>query len=163
MPLDSTLGGASANSYKSVADADAYFELTNKATTWDAVTNKDACLVQATRLIETYRFAGYRSESTQSLAWPRSGLYTRDNVKIEDDEIPSDIAFAQYELALHYSTGTSSIDDRDLTTEIKVGPITLKNEVENGDSSDIETKLMSYLSPYIVGSVSGAGFKLSRG
>lgn len=161
MPIDATVGGASANSNVSVADADAYFALTNSATAWNAVTNKDACLVMATRYLETKRYAGTRSESTQALAWPRSGLYTRDNVKIEDDEIPSDVVSATCELALHYSTGETSTDARDLTKMIKVGPITIENDIDNGERSDVEDKINAYLWPYLAGQETG--FKLSLG
>ena len=67
-------GLASANSYASVADGDAYFEGHLYATAWTAATSgtKAAALVMATRLVDTqFQFNGYRANEDQALQWPR--------------------------------------------------------------------------------------------
>jgi len=67
-------GLASANSYASVADGDAYFEGHLYATAWTAATSgtKAAALVMATRLVDTqFQFNGYRVSEDQALQWPR--------------------------------------------------------------------------------------------
>lgn len=68
-------GKADANSYASVADADAYHEGHLYASAWRAATaeNKAAGLVMATRLIDSeYQFNGTRALAGQALQWPRS-------------------------------------------------------------------------------------------
>jgi len=68
-------GKADANSYASVADADAFHEGHLYATAWMAATaeKKAAGLVMATRLIDSeYQFNGTRALAGQALQWPRS-------------------------------------------------------------------------------------------
>jgi hypothetical protein len=65
-----------ANSYASVADADAYHEGHLYATAWTGATadKKAAALVMATRLIDSlFQFRGVKATGTQALQWPREG------------------------------------------------------------------------------------------
>ena len=89
-------GKNDANSYASVADADAYHEGHLYASAWTGATSpdKEKALVMATRLIDAeYQFGGVRAVSGQALQWPRvscldpdaddeliSGRYVRSNV-----------------------------------------------------------------------------------
>ena len=89
-------GKSDANSYASVADADAYHEGHLYASAWTgaATADKEKALVMATRLIDgQYQFGGVRAVSGQALQWPRvscldpdanddllSGRYVRSNV-----------------------------------------------------------------------------------
>lgn len=54
MAIDATVGGADANSYITLVDADAYFANRLHTSTWDALTDpqKEAALIWATRVIE---------------------------------------------------------------------------------------------------------------
>lgn len=54
MPIDATVGGASANSYATLAEAEAYFGSRLFTDTWDDLSeaNKEAALIWATRVIE---------------------------------------------------------------------------------------------------------------
>ncbi len=68
-------GLASANSYASAADGDAYHDGHLYATVWTGATtaNKEKALVFATRVIDSqYRFHGLRTVAGQALQWPRS-------------------------------------------------------------------------------------------
>jgi hypothetical protein len=67
-------GNADANSYASVADADAFHEGHLYASAWMAATaeKKAAGLVMATRLIDAeYQFGGVKTTDSQALLWPR--------------------------------------------------------------------------------------------
>ena len=67
-------GKADANSYASVADADAYHEGHLYATAWTGASagTKAAALVMATRLIDAhFQFGGVKAHATQALQWPR--------------------------------------------------------------------------------------------
>lgn len=73
-----TPGAADANSYATLADAEAYALTLPVANDWNAASTeqKNAALVQATRLMDTLRWKGYRTNySTQALQWPRYYTY----------------------------------------------------------------------------------------
>ena len=102
-------GRADANSYASVADADAYHDGHLYASAWTAATtpNKEKALVMATRLIDgQFQFAGVRAVGGQALQWPRvscldpdaddsllSGRYVSSNV------VPRGVSGATCEMA----------------------------------------------------------------
>lgn len=67
-------GRVDANAYANAADGDAYHEGHLYASAWTAatLTNKEAALVFATRLIDAqYQFGGSRASESQALQWPR--------------------------------------------------------------------------------------------
>ena len=128
--IDATLGGASANSYVTLADADAYFETTPDAATWDDKTNdqKNRALISATRWIDALSFYGDRCSKTQALKWPRED-YKVDGIELACTLIPVGIEVATYELAraiandadaITGSTGTTGIYDQVELGELKV-------------------------------------------
>lgn len=99
MALDSTSGGASAESYLSVADADTYWS--NRAdATWAAAdtADKEAALRKATQYLDaTYIWPGVIAATSQALGWPR--LYVTDHEEREINGIPTLIEQAAAELA----------------------------------------------------------------
>ena len=81
MPLTlvTTAGATNANSYATVAEADAYHDSIREQADllWTALhtAKKERLLVQATRLIdEHFIFLGFKTNSNQNLQWPRSGV-----------------------------------------------------------------------------------------
>lgn len=100
--IDATAGGASANSYATLAEAETYFEERLHTTVWDAATGdaKKAALVWARKLIDDrIQWAGTIADTAQALRWPRSGVVNPDGVSIESTEIPQFLKDAQAELA----------------------------------------------------------------
>ena len=78
-------GKADANSYASVADANAYHDGHLYATAWTAATDdqKAVALVMATRLIDAeFQFNGTRTTANQALQWPRAMCPEPDNVHV---------------------------------------------------------------------------------
>lgn len=71
--IDATVGGTSANSYVTRADANLYLADQFGTAAWDALadTDKDKALKQATRQIDRYRFHGWRALAGQALNFPR--------------------------------------------------------------------------------------------
>jgi hypothetical protein len=67
--IDATVGGASANSYVTLAAADTYFETTPESSTWSDKTNdaKNRALISATRWIDALTFYGDRCSTAQAL------------------------------------------------------------------------------------------------
>jgi hypothetical protein len=78
-------GKDDANSYATVADANAYHDGHLYATAWTAATDdqKAVALVMATRLIDAeFQFNGTRTTAGQSLQWPRAMCPEPDNVHV---------------------------------------------------------------------------------
>ena len=80
MPLtlikETGLGLSTANSYANAADGDSYHDGHLYATAWTGATTakKEAALVMATRLIDSYvQFHGRKATDAQALQWPRAG------------------------------------------------------------------------------------------
>jgi len=131
--IDATVGGASANSYVTLATANTYFEGRLNVTDWTGATddNKNRALVSAARRLDQESYEGIRASSTQALQWPRDGLYDEDGNSIDEDTIPQRVQDAQCELAL-YMLGEDLLEDTGLEgfDAVKVGPIDV--EVNHG-------------------------------
>ena len=172
--IDATLGGASANSYVTLADADAYFETTPDSTNWDDKTNdqKNRALISATRWIDALSFYGARCSETQALKWPRED-YKVDGIELTCTLIPVGIEVATYELARALANDTDAITGSTGTTglydEVKLGDLQVKYK----DSSmtpgvinnvfDVYPWLQTYLGPYCMGGATNYAVRLFRG
>ena len=172
--IDATLGGASANSYVTLADADAYFETTPDATNWDDKTNdqKNRALISATRWIDALSFYGDRCSETQALKWPRED-YKVDGIAWVCTAIPASIKIATYELARAFANDTDAITGSTGTTglyeQVELGELKVKYK----DSSmtpgvvnnvfDLYPWLQTYLGPYCMGGATNYAVRLFRG
>lgn len=109
MALDATAGGANANSYSTVAEADAYHATHLYASAWTAATtpNKEAALIWATRLLdEQVEWYGDVTSLTQALRWPRQQVFQRDGQRyLDPTTIPLFLKNATAELARHLLLG----------------------------------------------------------
>ncbi len=131
--LDATVGGASANSYASLAEAEAYFNNRLYVTDWTGTDDdKKRALIMATQQIDLNDFVGYRATSTQALKWPRYGAPIPDSggysvAWYAVDEIPVLVKQAQYEYALLFM-GSDYTAQSDLLNykRIKVDDIELE-------------------------------------
>lgn len=142
-PEDGT-GLDDANSYASVALADAYFAERGISAWTGSNTVKEQALVRATDYIEKRfggRFRGRKSTQEQALAWPRTGAYTRDGYPLE--EVPVLLARATAEYALRALTDTLMPDPTtDASGRVvtrkreKVGPIEEETQYAEGSALD---------------------------
>lgn len=100
--IDATVGGASANSYITLARGDAIAEETLGVVAWVAAATTDdlrnRALVMATRYMEQLQWIGTRTATTQSLAFPRTGLRCGEK-NYDDDEIPPEVEIGTFDLA----------------------------------------------------------------
>lgn len=100
---------ADANSYVTLVFADAYLAIDiNAAATWDALldADKERYLQAATRLLDQkVRWKGEKVDETSALRWPRTGVYDRDNILIEDTEIPDQLKEVTCEMAKFLLSG----------------------------------------------------------
>lgn len=102
MALIATPGAADANSYATVAQAQAYMDtLLTDASGWSTATTptKEAALITATRLIDSwFRWLADPTYSDQALGFPRTGLYLNNQV-VNPLTIPRQMVEATSEFA----------------------------------------------------------------
>jgi hypothetical protein len=127
---------ANANSYNSVADADAYFALRGN-TVWDGLDPTDQkapFLVLAVDYLQQAfrtRWKGWRANVDQTLDWPRwnveqidvSGGYGPFPRFYMPNVVPQEIKSAQLELAVRLNNGDLAPDVERLEASVKVGSI----------------------------------------
>ena len=104
MAFDSTVGGPNANSYVSVADADAYIALRLNSSEWTAAdtATKQAALVTATSMLdEMFAWRGEPATTTQALHWPATDATDCAGGEINDATIPAAVKNATCEQALY--------------------------------------------------------------
>ena len=109
-----TVGSASANSFVSEAEADAYLEARPNSSTWTGTTAKQQALISATRQLSMLSWQGTRVDSTQALAWPRQWVIDADapwgNQYFSTTAIPTWLKDATCELAFEVlRAGTTDI------------------------------------------------------
>jgi hypothetical protein len=147
--LVSTPGAVNANSYATVAEADAYHDSRLFATDWanaDAG-KKTVALIMATRLLDSlYDWTGAITSGNQALLWPRVGMWRRTGAghaafnpavgwygesayAIASDAIPQELKNATAEFARQLIAADRSADS-DIETQgiksLKAGPVALE-------------------------------------
>jgi hypothetical protein len=118
MALIITPGDIAANSYASVAEADAYHTARGNATWTGADAVKEVALIRATQWLDGRygeRWPGVRwNLRLQALDWPRVYATDRDGTSIDGDTIPPEIIAATCEAALRELVAPGSLSP-DLT------------------------------------------------
>lgn len=98
-----TPGLGTSNSYITVAELDAYAAGRLHVAAWAAATTaqKEAAVIWATRVIDArVCFLGAAADAVQALAWPRTGLLTRNGFALASTVIPQQLKDATAEMAL---------------------------------------------------------------
>jgi len=172
--IDATIKGANANSYVTLAEADAYFETVPSSTQWDNKQDdkKNRALISATRWIDTLVYYGDRCDESQALKFPRTN-YQVDGVELACTLIPQNIKYAQFELANALANDTDAITGSTGTDgnfeEVKLGDIQVKyNTKSQGTGSvnnvfDVYPWLQSYLGAYVLGGAGSFQLRVVRG
>jgi len=99
MALDTTIGGASSDSYATLAEYQAYLAAIGLSPTGVDATDEQNLRRARQYLDRSYSWLGYKVNSTQRLSWPRTiGEYI-DGYPVQPTEIPQPIKDAQCEMA----------------------------------------------------------------
>lgn len=149
-----------ADSYASAADLVTF--ATNYGYTIPSTTGEQEILLrQAMLTVDTKTFQGYRADESQSLSFPRTGVYV-DNILLPSDEIPSNMINAQLTMAVESNTTDflPTVDPTDkgsITHEEVVGAVVRKyaaNSSSSGSSSavPVSSKVETLLRPLTKGS-----------
>jgi hypothetical protein len=129
-------GLANANSFASIAEADAYHAGHLYAATWtNAPTDrKTAALIMATRTLDSSaQWVGQRARpGVQALGWPRRLAYL-DGVLLDDDIVPTPVKNATAEFArLLLSNDLTADPETDGIKAINLGDSALEIEFREG-------------------------------
>lgn len=147
--IDATVGGTSANSYVTLAEADAYWADHYHSSAWDALADddKNKLLIMATRNLDNWViWEGSRSDEEQALRLPRYGMTDCDNYQIDGDVIPTNVKYATHELAAHLiSFNPSAEPDTKGFSKIKVDVIELEIDKMDRDSVTVIPDTVSKL------------------
>jgi hypothetical protein len=175
--IDATAGGANANSYLTLADAQAIIDgMVEDAdvTAWGSATDdqKNRALYTATQRLDRERFLGARATDTQALQWPRTGVRKPDTYVntyatgfpfrisddyFTDDEIPDQVKRAQVVLAVYLNNnkdgiGLSGLEDY---KRVKLGNIEVEPDKTGAVGAD---RVPPLLERYLTGlRISGPG------
>lgn len=131
-------GRADAESYISVADADAYHAKRLNGD-WGPLANatKEALLIKATEyMVGTYRemWAGYTVNATQALDWPRYEVPDGRGGYIDSNIVPAEVKKACAELALKANAGELAPDLEQAVKREKVDSIEVEYESYSSQS-----------------------------
>jgi hypothetical protein len=149
--IDATVAGANANSYATIAEANAYFESRLAlASPWEDYSDdeKTRLLIMAARLLDAmaqpvktliarngsdyYRvrpqWTGAAATTTQVMAWPRTGMFDQNGNEILSTIIPQTLKNVQSEFAGQLGLGDRSLDNPVIVqglTSLKAGSVSL--------------------------------------
>lgn len=143
------------NTYLNEADADLYFASRYNSSAWTALDSptKEILLQSATRALDLYcDWAGYKSDPSQLLEFPRN-----------DNDVPEHVKIAECEIALSILESGSVVSEREpnlkeLKADVitfKFGDISSSNTIYNDFTSDL-------LSRYCSASSGSGGKRLTR-
>jgi len=127
--IDATAGGASANSYITLTEANTFVEAmisSSDVSKWTTGNDdsRNRALTAAAQRLDRERFLGARATDTQALQWPRTGVRKPDTYvntyatgfpfRISDDyftdtEIPDQVKRAQIEMAVYLKNNVDGI------------------------------------------------------
>lgn len=156
-------GLANAESYASVATADAYHQSVGNRSWSGTPEAKEIALRKATKYLDTrFRFQGTRVlPQTQALMWPRYDVYIEGIMAVWP---VVRVVEACCEAALRALTnGSLMVDVKDGSPiEVTVGPITTKyGSLRQGGQTKIAI-VDSLLSPFLAGGGSASFLRLER-
>jgi hypothetical protein len=154
-------GLENAESYASVAFADAYFSARAKGDAWDAVDDKEAMLRLATEhMLQRYRlrWAGARRYQTQALDWPRINVPMKDlddgefETYYPNDSVPPEVQKACCELAIRAASASLMEDlGREVLSESVAGAVSVTYAQGSGRQVK-HAAVDAMLSPYLTSS-----------
>lgn len=161
MAFDTTVGGASANSFLTVEEADAIALEHPFSASWKAIAanaagtaQKQALLIAATRALNNLCYLGTPTSEAQALKFPMAGLFTRTGYALADSVIPLDLKLATFEMALNLLKSADAPESATVElvnslglTRIKAGPVELGFKEGSGEIAFVPASVRSLLVP----------------
>ncbi|MDO8065560.1 DnaT-like ssDNA-binding protein [Janthinobacterium sp. SUN206] len=168
LPIEIGAGLANAESYASVAAADARCASLG-LTAWSALAeaDKEIALRKAMIFMATYRtrWAGRRVHQHQALDWPRYNVAV-DGFVVPSTIVPLDIVNACIDLAVRAGSGEDLLPDLDTGSNAikrdKVGPIDTEYFQNTTDARERFVAVDALLAPYFGSAGGGNSMKVVR-
>lgn len=152
--IDATVGGASSNSFITLARANELIHARPNHDAWDSITDdeeKNAALVWATRILDAYKWLGYIASSDQALSFPRTGLYDNHGREFAGDAIPEWLEVATAELAFSVATDDRLTDNSiDGVSRVKIGSFEVQSATDI--SARVPSRVRTLFAPYLYAS-----------
>lgn len=146
--IDATPGAATANSYETLIEAQAYFATRLPLAGWENADDQKVLLIMATRVmnamlsghkrlergkdgnfyITSPMWTGAPATTIQRLAWPRTGMMDRNGNAILSTVIPQDLKDAISELAGQLGNADRTLDNDVIVqglTSVRAGSVAL--------------------------------------
>lgn len=138
-----------ANSYASAAGLSSY--MSDRGLFLGGLNGSpEQILLTAMSYIEAQNYLGTKGTKAQPLQFPRAGLYI-DGFLVDEDEIPAELVFAQYETAIAIDAGNNPLANLERATKSeKVGDIAVTYADDAKDSIELRA-LDTYLSKLVDG------------
>ena len=154
-------GLSTAESYISVANADARHTAFGNTAWTGTDASKEAALRRATAYMEQAyrtRWIGVRANDGQALSWPR-GWVEVDGYEVDPDAVPTEVANACADLALKALSADLNADLERAVIREKVGPLETEYSAFSPERKRYPAIDMA-LAPYLMGA--GAVMRLAR-
>lgn len=116
-------------------------------------------VVLASRVINSKRYLGSKTDPAQPYAFPRSNV-TIDGQALDPDSIPEAVAQAVAELAKSAANGVDIANFRTTASTqktIKAGPVMVENFRDEGPRSPLPWPAWALLLPFVTGSTGASG------
>jgi hypothetical protein len=152
--IDATVGGVSANSYCTKAEADTYHDGHPYASTWTAATDdqKNRALVTATALLDRHiDWYGYVVSYTQALLWPRNGMFYRNRDYVLTTVVPQELKNATAELARQILDADRTKDndiETQALTQLSAGPVSMSFDANKVTAKVIPDAVFYMIEPW---------------
>jgi hypothetical protein len=173
MPITiiATPGATDANSFVTIAEADAYVDLQMVRTGWPvADDDKARALIAATADLSALHYVGSRAQTAQALAWPRTGApnpdarqdgyypfgaFVPEIVWYAEDVIPQRVKDATCELAYRYAvagrpdTGTVLASQNILEEQVDVLRVKYSDPAARASGIGLYPRVVQWLQPLL--------------
>jgi len=168
--LDTTIGGAAANSYVTLQIAEDYHDARLRSESWTNASSDDKtrALLMAAQRLNAENWLGSRAKTTQALAWPRLDVQKVDPIVFGfgtgysgggyyfadfylSTEIPQQIKDAQCELALGFLEGFDEAGAEAMDSFTADGvSVKLRSSAQVGD---MPSRAAQLIAPLVVGNM----------
>lgn len=171
VPEDGTIV-LGANTYVSLAQAQAYAATRLGASAFAAATGDDAetakaALIMATNRLDLEMWTGARIDpAAQRLQWPRQSVYDPYGVLVPVAPLPRFLTEATTELAIALYADAAALDVNPLAAfeALTVGPITLQTRGSTVSATVLPDMVQYRIAPYLAGGTgASATVRLVRG
>lgn len=166
LTIVATAKSSTANSYVTLAEAEAYMVGRLAVTNWDAATDdeKNRSLKMATDELEKYEYKGIRTTQAQRLQWPRYDVLDRDGWAYDQDTVPRPIKEATYELALALTDGTYEIVPNQLAQfeRVRVGSLDISPR-DSYQAAPLPDPIRRLIAPLLLSGGGGLQTSTERG